>query len=527
MKELRGASPQAAFHFTQADQVVLCRLGVFFVLTFALLTQPVWGQRIGPLVLDDQQRSKTSSAARAAAPRPPSLQLSLPSPAAVALPSLGPNDLQRLQPQEGQPPVIGVHRRLPAGALMPSFSEGTVKTTAEGAWQSTAVGRLWRLKMTSPSARAMRIHFRDFAIGAGSLWLHSASGQVVGPYTGSGLYGDGDFWSGIVFGDSLTIEYLPDGASTKEAVPFQIVAISHIWDDAFGGGVEGGVRWPQGALGSSDRRGSLKPLPDRINVAVGTQLKKSRLTKAIQLVERSASLQQPRPKAARPLTPGQPVSFRRGPVDSPTLFHGDFSYQLEVPEDATRVTFTLESDADVELLVRYGEDNDLENGRLVFDYFADEVFAGTEEIVISPQSDPPLQAGTYFVSVGVLATGVEVNCTLTAEVEREGGTPPPTSDGTLTPSQPVSFQRGPVDNPTIFFGNHSFRLEVPEDASRVTFTLESDVTWSWLSDMARTTPLRIVLSSLTTAPGTPRAMSGSSLPLAPTRRFDPEPTSYR
>ena len=448
---------------------------ILLLLTLALLPRLAQAQRIGPLGPTERQQSKALSTERTAAPRPPSLQLSLPSPAAVALPPLGPNDLQRLQPQEGRPPLIGVHRRLPAGAVTRSFSGGAVKTTAEGAWQSTAVGRLWRLKMTSPSARAMRIHFRDFAIGAGSLWLHSASGQIVGPYTGSGLYGDGDFWSGIVFGDSLTIEYMPDGASAGEAVPFQIVAISHIWDDAFGGDVEGGVRWPQGALGSSDRRGSLKPLPDRINVAVGTQLKKSRLTKAIQFVERSASLQQPRPKAARPLTPGQPVSFRRGPVDSPTLFHGDFSYQLEVPEDATRVTFTLESDADVELLVRYGEDNDLENGRLVFDYFADEVFAGTEEIVITPQSDPPLQAGTYFVSVGVLATGVEVNCTLTAEVEREGGTPPPTSDGTLTPSQPVSFQRGPVDNPTIFFGNHSFRLEVPEDASRVTFTLESDV----------------------------------------------------
>ena len=454
--------------------LVLRRSGILFLLAFALLAQSAWAQRIGPLVPDDPQRSKASSAERKEAVRPPSLQLSLPSPAAVSLPPLGPNDLQRLQPQEGRPPLIGVHRRLPAGAVTRSFSGGAVKTTAEGAWQSTAVGRLWRLKMTSPSARAMRIHFRDFAIGAGSLWLYSASGQVVGPYTGSGLYGDGDFWSGIVFGDSLTIEYLPDEASTKEAVPFQIVEISHIWDDAFGDGAEGGAQWPQAALGSSDRRGSLKPLPDRINVAVGTQLKKSRLTKAIQLVERSASLQQPRPKAARPLTPGRPVSFSRGPVDSPTLFHGDFSYQLEVPEDATRVTFTLESDADVELLVRYGEDNDLENGRPVFDYSADEFFAGTEEIVITPQSDPPLQAGTYFVSVAVLATGVEVNCTLTAEVEREGGTPPPTSDGTLTPSQPVSFQRGPVDNPTIFFGPNSFRLEVPEDASRVTFTLESD-----------------------------------------------------
>ena len=448
---------------------------ILLLLTLALLPRLAQAQRIGPLGPTDRQQSKALSTERTAAPRPPSLQLSLPSPAAVALPPLGPDDLQRLQPQEGRPPLSGVHRRLPAGAVTRSFSGGAVKTTAEGAWQSTAVGRLWRLKMTSPSARAMRIHFRDFAIGAGSLWLYSASGQVVGPYTGSGLYGDGDFWSGIVFGDSLTIEYMPDGASAKEAVPFQIVAISHIWDDAFGGGVGGGVRWPQGALGSSDRRGSLKPLPGRIDLAAGTQLKKSRLTKAIQLVERSASLQQPRPKAARPLTPGQPVSFRRGPVDSSTLFHGDFSYQLEVPEDATRVTFTLESDADVELFVRYGEDNEFENGRVVFDYFAAEVFAGTEEIVITPQSDPPLQAGTYFVSVVVRATGVEVNCTLTAEVEREGGTPPPTSDGTLTPSQPVSFQRGPVDKPRLFNRDRSFRLEVPEDASRVTFTLESDV----------------------------------------------------
>ena len=444
--------------------LVLRRSGIFFLLVFALLAQSAWGQRIGPLVLDDQQRSKASSVERAAAtPRPPSLQLSLPSPAAVALPPLGPNDLQRLQPQEGRPPLIGVHRRLPAGA---------VKTTAEGAWQSTAVGRLWRLKMTSPSARAMRIHFRDFAIGAGSLWLHSASGQVVGPYTGSGLYGDGDFWSGIVFGDSLTIEYMPDGASAKEAVPFQIVAISHIWDGAFGGGVGGGVRWPQGALGSSDRRGSLKPLPDRINVAVGTQLKKSRLTKAIQLVERSASLQPPRPKAARPLTPGLPVSFSRGPVDTPTLFSGDNSFRLEVPEDASRVTFTLESDVDVELAVRYGEDNAGEDRSLVTDHRSRNP-AGNEEIVITPQSDPPLRAGTYFVSVGVFATGVIANCTLTAEVELDEEDQTPISGGTLTPGQPADFRLGPVESPTLFTGEHSFRMEVPTGASRVIFTMES------------------------------------------------------
>ena len=458
--------------------LVLHRSGMIFLLAFALLAQSAWAQRIGPLVPDNPQRPKASSAERKEAVRPPSLQLSLPSPAAVALPPLGPDDLQRLQPREGRPPVIGVHRRLPEGALKLSFSGGGVKSTAEGAWQSTEAGRLWRLKLTSPSARAMRVHFRDFAIGSGSLWIHSKDGQTVGPYTGSGLYDDGDFWSGIVFGDSLTIEYLPDPAAAGEAVPFQIVAISHIWDDAFGDGAfgdgaEGGAQLPEAAWG-----GSVKALPGRIDLAVGTPSKKARLTKAtqaIQWVERSASLQQPRPKAARPLTPGEPVSFSRGPVDSPTLFHGDFSYQLEVPEDASRVTFTLESDADVALLVRYGEDNDIQDGMPVYDYVADEVFAGTEELVITPQSDPPLQAGTYFVSVGVFATGVVVNCTLTAEVEREGGTPPPTIGGTLTPGQPATFQLGPRDTPTIFFGPNSFQLEVPEDASRVTFTLESDV----------------------------------------------------
>ena len=452
--------------------LVLRRSGIFFVLAFALLAQPAWGQRIGPLVLDNQQRSKTSSAARAAAVRPPSLQLSLPPPATVALPPLGPDDLQRLQPQEGRPPVIGVHRRLPPGTVTLSFSGGAVKTTAEGAWQPTAVGRLWRLKMTSPGARAMRIHFRDFVIGAGSLWLHSASGQVVGPYAGSGLYGDGDFWSGIVFGDSLTIEYLPDGASAGEAVPFQIVAISHIWDGAFGGGVEGGVRWPQAALGSSDRRGAVKPLPDRIDVATGTQLKKSRLTKAIQLVERSASLQQPRPKAARSLTPGQLISFRLGPVDAPTLFNGDNSFRLEVPDNATRVTFTLESDVDVSLLVRYGEDNDIQDGRVVTNYSSRNP-TGNEEIVITPQSDPPLRAGTYFVSVGVFATGVIANCTLTAEVELDEEDQTPISGGTLVPGQPADFRLGPVDTRTLFTRDHSFRLEAPENAARVTFTLES------------------------------------------------------
>ena len=291
---------------------MLNRLRNLSLLTFFLLLQAAWAQRIGPLVPDNPQQSKAESAERKAAVRPPSLQLSLPSPAEVALPPLGPDDLQRLQPQRGRPPVIGVHRRLPEGALKLSLSRRGVKSTAEGAWQSTEAGRLWRLKLTSPSARAMRVHFRDFAIGSGNLWLHSEDGQAIGPYSGSGLYGDGDFWSGIVFGDSLTIEYLPAPAAAGEAVPFRIVEISHIWGDVLGDGAEDGGQWPKAAREGSDRPGASKLLPGRINPATGTPSKKARLAEAIQLVERSASLQSLSPKAARPLTPGESVSFSRG-----------------------------------------------------------------------------------------------------------------------------------------------------------------------------------------------------------------------
>ena len=469
---------------------MLGRPGIFFVLTFALLVQPAWGQRLGPLVKDNQQRSTASSTeSPAAAVQPPSLQLSLPSPAVAALPPLGPDDLQLLQPQEGQPPVIGIHRQLPQGSVELSFSGGTARTTVEGAWQSIPAGRLWRLRIASPRARAMRVHFRDFAIGAGKLWLYSADGQAVPPYTGSGLYGDGNFWSDIVFGDSLTIEYLPDPAATEEAVPFQIVEISHIWDDAFGSDGEAGVQPPIAVSGEARTgREALKPLTDRINVVVGRQsmeqspaadnppdTKTARLAKQIQSVERSASLDHPFPKATTPLSPGKSTTFSVGPVDSSTLFTGDHSFQLLVPENATSVTFTLESvdpGIDMDLYVRYGEDNDVLDGSIVSDYSSDGL-TGNEEIVITRQSDPPLQAGTYFVSVALFDTGVVAMGTLTVTVERDDAPLPPIGGGPLTPGQPSAFRLGPVDSPTFFTGDHSFRLEVPENASRVIFTLES------------------------------------------------------
>ena len=153
----------------------------------------------------------------------------------------------------------------------------------------------------------------------------------------------------------------------------------------------------------------------------------------------------------RPLTPGQPVSFRRGPVDTPTLFRGDFSFRLEVPDNAVRVTFTLESDVDVSLACPLWRGQRLSgSGGLSLNYSSRNL-TGNEEIVITPQSDPPLRAGTYFVSVASLcSTGVIANCTLTAEVELDEEDQTPISGGPLTPGQPADFRLGPVDSPTLF-----------------------------------------------------------------------------
>ena len=483
---LLGKLDESAGRVSSMVSLVLRRSGIFFLLAFALLAQSAWGQRIGPLGPLARQQLKAQSSERAAAAQPPSLRLSLPLPAVAALPPLGPDDLQLLRLQEGQPPVIGVHRQLPQGSVALSFSGGTARTTAEGAWQSIPAGRLWRLRITSPSARAMRVHFRDFAIGAGKLWLYSADGQALPPYAGSGLYADGNFWSDIVFGDSLTIEYLPDPAATEEAVPFQIVEISHIWNDAFGSSGEADVQPPIAASGEARTgREAVKPLTDRINVVVGRQsmeqspsvddppdTKTAQLAKEIQSVERSASLDHPFPKAATPLSPGQPTTFSLGPVDNRTLFRGNYSFRLEVPTGASRVTVTLNSFVDVDLYVRYGEDNDLLNRRVVSDYSSAGPM-GNEEIVITRQSDPPLRAGTYFVSIAVIDTGVVAIGTLTAAVERDDAPLPPISGGPLTPGQPAAFRLGPVDRLTTFVGNYSFRLEVPTGASRVIFTLES------------------------------------------------------
>ena len=226
-----------------------------------------------------------ADATAAPTPQPPSFVLKLPAAPTVNLQTLNSDELERLRPGLGPTP-IGVHRTLPSelvhsvpdhDALLPILPpragptsatssqnnnggaaqgngllrrdasqpndggaqnngggarEALTHTVVEKAWQWIGNGRLWRVQIQSPGASALRVHFQNFNVGAGRVWLHTTEGQVYGPYTGQGMYGDGDFWSDIVFGPSFTLEYQPgpDDPITVEQgpVPFRIHKISHL-----------------------------------------------------------------------------------------------------------------------------------------------------------------------------------------------------------------------------------------------------------------------------------------------------------
>lgn len=101
----------------------------------------------------------------------------------------------------------------------------------DGSWTTLPDGRqVWRLTIHSEQAAGLRVEFQDFSVGAGKVWIHSGEtgGDVDGPYTDQGLYGNGDFWSGTVRGDNLVVEYEPEpGRDAQGAPPFRIRRIAH------------------------------------------------------------------------------------------------------------------------------------------------------------------------------------------------------------------------------------------------------------------------------------------------------------
>jgi len=185
----------------------------------------------------------------------------------------------------------------------------------------------------------------------------------------------------------------------------------------------------------------------------------------------------PPPSGAQTLTPGSPASFRLGPVTYSTAFYGSRGYRIQVPQGATRLDVRLATtspaEADVDLYIRYDRDIEIIDGQVVADYLS-EGPTGTERITATPQSAPALRPGTYYIALGLYSTNVEVAGAVTATVVVGSGTAPQASTQ-LTSGVPAKFSLPGVSSPTLYSGNYSFRITVPDGASKLTVQLRSDV----------------------------------------------------
>jgi hypothetical protein len=181
------------------------------------------------------------------------------------------------------------------------------------------------------------------------------------------------------------------------------------------------------------------------------------------------------PQAQVELTSGTPGRFALPATATPTLYAGTAGFRIQVPAGSTSLTVRLNTstpNADVDLYVRRGADVELADGEVMADYFA-EGTTGNETITITRTSQPPLEAGTYFIALGNYARNVEVAGVVTATVERAPA-PPATGQGrALVFGQPVGWAYDAVEVPTLFSGANAYRLDVT-NVSRMEIALKTD-----------------------------------------------------
>ena len=201
--------------------VIVPILLVFLLAGFASAEQ---AKPTGPALL---RKARTTPHARQV---PPSARFSLPRPVGVSLPLLESKDLANLTPVPGGK-SLGIHRSLQATAVRLATDQNGQVMQMDGAWNDTPDGnRVWRMMVGSEGAAGVRIHFSDFDAGAGIVWVHGEDTEEQAEFSGRGPWDNGDFWTPIIFSDTLYVEYEPDPAeASSEPAPFQIREISHLW----------------------------------------------------------------------------------------------------------------------------------------------------------------------------------------------------------------------------------------------------------------------------------------------------------
>lgn len=523
---------------------------------FAVAALLLFASAVSAQSLEPTQGAVYHKPAKAGPPeatvRPPSLSLSLPPADVASLPALQAGDRVLASDREG-PQSVGLHRRLTlAGASQ----------TTRGSWTHSAAGPLWRLQVISREAIAMRVHFRRFDVGEGRVWVHASDGQIAGPYRGTGLFTNGEFWSDVIFGEELTIEYQPaDARAALADPPFEVREVSHIWRDPreWGGAPSPDRlrRLVPGAkaiarTGSLDRANQQVEAACHLDVTCSPDWAQTARGVGMILFERdgatrvcSGSLLITRDRTFDPYYLTAAHCLKSDSVARTVLsFWGFQSSECDGPPPELRDVPRTSSGS--RLLATLGDFGD-PKGDITFLEILGELPGGVFFQGWDPNRQPlgtrvvgihhprgaykRISAGTIVpdtifdtddeviamvaetqgrtergssgsglfsepgVLVGALSFGLKTDdvCALDpspagythfstafpvlAPFLESGGTqPPPPADPptVLLPDQPERFSFGPEDGPTVFIGSNSFVLEVPDNAERVTLTLQSD-----------------------------------------------------
>ena len=483
-----------------------------------LLAVTCFAQSIGPRRYEAPEKDRVR---QAAARQLPSLNTRLDAPVTQSLGPVTPEQWQAAPEFRGLS-ATGLHRPL----------------RLSGRWQTTSTGkRVWSAAVFSPGAAALRVHFSRFQAGEGRVWVHSGqpeSGEIGGPYSGAGWTGDGDFWSDLVTGETIVIEYEP-AAGAPADIPFTISEISHLAAEATPDG-------PRAAALSCHQDASCFPEWADTGRAIarilfesegatysctGTLLN-SRQSSNIpyfltadhcipnETVARTVQAfwfyQSERCNGPAPSTRDLPRSLGATYLTGGVLDQGDFTLLRlnSVPNGVVFSGWTADQVALDSPLVgvhhpagdyrrlsqgRRAADNTLPRGIVRDRFYSVQWVAGRTEGGSSGSgvfSEPSRLVGTlyggYRPAAGQTKCDVDPDYsfygrfataypTLREFLEDRATTTPPPSPGTgtpttLQPGQPVNFQVGPVSNPTLLNSPAAlYRVTVPEGATRLQIRL--------------------------------------------------------
>jgi len=103
-----------------------------------------------------------------------------------------------------------------------------LSTQDSGNWETLADGsRLWRLRVRSPGALSLNLHFGRFELPPGAeLWIYNAAGDhIQGPYIADDRNLHGELWTALVYGDEVVLELSVPAAA--EAPLLELTAVNH------------------------------------------------------------------------------------------------------------------------------------------------------------------------------------------------------------------------------------------------------------------------------------------------------------